>query len=92
MIQEKLGEPLKQEPRKIRREVRERTYSYIVAAFSLVASLAWNEAIKSLIDYFFPLGANTLLAKFIYAISITLIVVFITMYLERLFKREDSKD
>ena len=67
----------------IKKEVRERTLSYIVAALGLVAGLAWNEAIKSLIEYFFP-ASNGLLAKFIYTIILTLIVVFVTTYLVRL--------
>jgi hypothetical protein len=43
--------------------------------------LAWNEAIKALIEYLFPLGSNTLVAKFIYAFTITAFVVFLTSYL-----------
>ncbi|MBI4086096.1 MAG: hypothetical protein HY433_02555 [Candidatus Liptonbacteria bacterium] len=91
MPEEDIGKIKKEEPR-LRREVKERSLVYIVAAFSLVASLAWNEAIKSLIDYFFPLGANTLFAKFLYAATITLFVVSITIYLERLLRKETEKD
>ncbi len=91
MLEENIGKIKEGEPR-LRREVKERSLIYIVAAFSLVASLAWNEAIKSLIDYFFPLGTNTLLAKFLYAVTITLFVVFITIYLERLLRKGLEKD
>lgn len=91
MLQEKITEVIKEEPRRIRKEVRERTLTYIVAAFGLVASLAWNEAIKSLIDYFLPASANTLLAKFIYAILITVVVVVVAVYLEKILKREEEK-
>ena len=91
MLEENIGK-IKEEERQLRREVKERSFVYIVAAFSLVASLAWNEAIKSLIDYFFPLGTNTLFAKFLYAVAITLFVVFITIYLERLLRKETEKD
>lgn len=59
------------------------TIGYIVAAFGLVAGLAWNEAVKALIEYFFPLSQNSLWAKFIYAIFITLVLVFVTLYLTR---------
>jgi hypothetical protein len=34
----------------LRLKVREQTVNYILAAFGFVAGLAWNEAIKSLID------------------------------------------
>lgn len=72
---------------KIRREVRIQTVTYILAALGLVAGLAWNEAIKGLIEYFFRTGENSLPAKFIYAILITLIVAIVSMYLIR-YKEE----
>lgn len=87
---EERSKTAKEERQLLRHQVRERSLTYIVAAFSLVASLAWNEAVKSLIDYFFPLGANTILAKLFYAVAITLFVVFVTIYLERLLRRKGS--
>lgn len=72
----------------LKREIREKTLTYIVAAFGLVAGLAWNEAIKSLIEYLFPLSQNTLLAKFIYAIVVTLLVVIATSSLVRFLNKE----
>ncbi len=76
------------EGRKIRDEVRERTLSYVTAALGLVASLAWNEAIKSFIEQVFPLSANNLAAKFIYAALTTFLVVILTVYLSRILKKE----
>lgn len=70
------------------KSVREKVLSYIVAAFGLVAGLAWNEAIKALIEEIFPLGTNTLVAKFTYAVLITVVVVVISVYLVRLLKKE----
>lgn len=71
-------------------EVKERMLSYVAAAFSLVAGLAWNDAIKTLIDLFVP-QANTVLAKFLYAVSITTVAVVITVYLVRLFERKKDE-
>ena len=39
-----------EEDKRIRDLVRERTMGYIVGALGLVAGLAWNDAIKSLIE------------------------------------------
>jgi len=64
---------------------------YILAAFGLVAALAWNDAIKILIEYFFPLKRNTVLIKFTYAILITFIVVIISIYLKRLLSDKDNE-
>ena len=92
MIKKSMAKKISEERAKLRKEVRERTFTYLVAAFSLVAGLAWNEAIKSLIDYFLPLSTNTLMAKFIYAVAITIFVVYLTVSLEKLLKREEKAD
>ena len=76
-------EKLKEESLKLRAEVRERTVGYIVVALGLVAGLAWNEAIKSLIEYLFPFNQNTVWAKFAYALLLSLILVVATMLLLR---------
>jgi len=75
---------------KLSLEVRERTASYIAAAFGLVAGLAWNDAIITFIDTFFPTGSNTVLAKFIYAIVITIVAVVGTTYLLKIFKKKET--
>lgn len=87
-LQAKL-DTIKKESGRINKEIRRQIFIYVGAGLGLVAGLAWNEAIKSLIDYLFPLSKNTLLAKFSYALIITLIVVLVSIYLSRLFKKEE---
>src|SRR3990167_8125948 len=72
-------------------EVKERVTSYIVAAFGLVAGLAWNDAIRSFIDFVIPKQSDTIVAKFIYAVIITFVVV-ITVYLVRLIERKKEEN
>jgi len=72
----------------IKNEVQEKTAGYILTALGLVAGLAWNEAIKALIDYFFPASNSGLLAKFIYAIAMTFIVVIFSVYLIKLIRKK----
>ena len=64
---------------------------YILAALGLVAGLAWNEAIKALLDTFFSQAGNGVVVKFLYAIVVTVFIVVITVYLLRLTKKEESK-
>ena len=71
-------------------EVREQTLGFITAGLGLVAGLAWNDAIKALIEYLFPLEKNGIPAKFLYAIVITLVVVFLSVYLVRWLNREET--
>ena len=64
--------------------MRSKVLTYIGGGFGFVAGLAWNDAIKELIQYIFPLATDTLMAKFIYAVLITIVVVIIITYLERI--------
>jgi len=89
---EKIGKKIKDRSTEFEREVRERTFGYIVASFGLVAGLAWNEAIKAFIEKFFPMQNDTLKAKFIYAVAITVVLVFVSLYLAKLFKKEKTEE
>lgn len=82
---------LKEEQATLRKEVKERTIGYILAAFGLVAGLAWNDAIKALIDQFFPKPGNDIAVKFIYAVLVTVFIVIITVYLIRLTQKKETK-
>jgi len=77
--------------KKVQKAVKKQVISYIVAAFGLVAGLAWNEAIKALIDYFFPMTTSTLWAKLLYAMVVTLVVVLVAIYLTNLVKSEGEE-
>jgi len=75
---------------KLQKEFRERISGYVIGAFGLVASLAWNDAISSLIVKVFPLGKDTVIAKFIYALVMTVILVIIAVYLVKILKNDES--
>jgi hypothetical protein len=76
---------------KIQKDIRTQTFGYISAALGLVAGLAWNEAIKTLIDTLFPLSKDTVVAKFAYAIIITGLIVVLLQYLEKVLKKESEE-
>jgi hypothetical protein len=79
---------IKQEKEIIQKEVKERTFGYILTALGLVAGLAWNKAIESAINILIPGETNTLLAQFIYAIVITVAVVVVATYLNRYLQKK----
>lgn len=83
-------ENLKKE-RRVNEVIKEKTLSYILAAFSLVTGLAWNEAVKSLIEYIFPSAGNSIMAKIFYAVALTVILVAISFYLTKLIKKEKDE-
>ena len=82
---------MKSHKKSFKKELRKQSVGYIVAALALVAGLAWNEAIKALIEYLFPISQNTLLAKLFYAVIMTIIVVF-GVYILNLVQGKDEKN
>lgn len=90
----KVKQSFTKEAEYFQRAARERTFEYMLAAFGLVAGLAWNDAVKTLIEEVFPLAKNTIVAKFLYASLVTFIVVLINVYLARILKeqREEKRE
>ncbi len=82
---------VKKRSSKVASDVRERTISYLTAAFGLVAGLAWNEAIKGFIEAYYPLAQDSVMAKFIYALAVTLVLVIMTSVLLKLSKTTETK-
>jgi len=81
----------KLEKENLKQRVREQTIGYIATALGLVAGLAWNEAIKGLIDSIYPsTNGGGLGAKFIYAIIVTIGIVIVSSYLLRLSQKKNS--
>jgi hypothetical protein len=62
-----------------------------ITGFSLVAALAWNELIKSIIDRYISRGSSVI-SHLIYAILVTTIVVVVTMWLGSIAKRYDHTE
>lgn len=55
----------------------------MTAAFGMIAALAWNEAIKKLIESVFPSGDDQLIPLLVYAVFITLIAVICIVVITR---------
>jgi hypothetical protein len=65
------------------RAIQQKVFGYIAASFALVAGLAWNDAIKSLIDYLLPTTSGSIAAKLIYALIVTLFVIIVLYGIEK---------
>ena len=70
----------------LKKEVRIRIATLLIAAFSLVAAFAWNEAIKTLFKTLLGEYSN-LIALFSYAIAVTIIAVILGLKLSKYTKR-----
>jgi hypothetical protein len=72
--------------KKLHEEIFEKIATLAASGFGLVAALAWNDAIQSTFKQFLPQG-NDLVAKFAYALLVTLLIVAVTWQLGRIGDR-----
>ena len=73
------------EIKKTREEARKTIITLILSGFSLVAALAWNDAIQSFFNEFFPKeSGSSLIGKFIYAMLVTFIIVVASLQLKKI--------
>jgi uncharacterized membrane protein len=72
-----------------------RVFDLATAAFGLVAALAWNDAIRELIQSYIPIG-SALSARIIYAVIVTVLAVLVALQIGAIAARlnldEDKKD
>ncbi len=71
------------------KETRQTMINLILGGFSLVAALAWNDAIQTFFNTFFPKESGVL-GKFIYAALITLLVVTLSLQLKKFFSTNEE--
>lgn len=82
----RLIQKAQEEVKETRQEFYMQTVTLLNGAFAFIAALAWNEAVKALIDSYFPSGSG-LYSRFTYAIILTLLVVLISSRLNMLSKK-----
>ncbi len=80
---ENISEEKTPEEKSVKVEILEKMSDLATAGFGLVAALAWNEAIKTLFEAIFPKAGN-IIAQFVYAAIVTMIVVLVTLRLGKL--------
>lgn len=68
-------------------EVLDKFSGLISTALGLVAALAWNTAIQNLFNLIFGDAGGVLVGQFVYAILITIVVIFATIAVSRAAER-----
>lgn len=61
----------------------EHTSELMSAAFMLVAALAWNEAVRSLIDLLPVQSGSNIVSKFFYALVVTMVAVCVVKLMKK---------
>lgn len=62
-------------------DLRIKTTHYIIAGFSLVVGLSWNDTIKQIINTVFPMQSDVIYMRLIYSLFITLMLILLIKYL-----------
>ncbi len=73
----------------MKKQIIEKISSLIIAAFGLVAALAWNGAIQSIFKRIFG-TAETMGPMIIYAVVVTIIAVFATIGIAKITEKNES--
>jgi hypothetical protein len=68
-------------------EVLDKFAELITVALGLVTALAWKAAIQNLFTMIFGQAGSALVGRFVYAIIITLVVIFATLAVSQAAKR-----
>ncbi|MCR4328383.1 MAG: DUF5654 family protein [Patescibacteria group bacterium] len=84
-------EKILEELNEAKQSILKRMTTYIGAGFGLVVGLAWNDAIAVLIRTIFPDATGTIIAKFIYAFLLTVIVGMVLYSMEKILNKTDGK-
>ncbi len=74
----------------MQKEVIEKIAALITAAFSLVAALAWNEAIQEIFRLVFG-EQSGVWAMLFYAVIVTIIAVVVTIWIGRVAEKHTGK-
>ena len=73
-------------------EVLDKFAELITVALGLVAALAWNTAIQNLFNKIFGEAGAALVGQFVYAVIITLVVIFATIAVSRAAERAKKRE
>jgi hypothetical protein len=77
---------MENEKTNLKLEILEKLSGLVTAGLGLVAALAWNDAIQGLFKLIFGEQSN-LLAKFLYALIITILIVLLTINFGRVINK-----
>lgn len=84
----------KNQKTKIHEAIVKQMLTLATSGFGLVAALAWNEAIKELVNNYikpYTSRGSGLVSMIIYATVVTILAVLVTYNLGKILKKEDKK-
>ncbi len=90
MLPENIKGSLSKQVKETNKQILSQSLGFMSSAFALVAALAWNDAIRALLQRYFH-ESSGLISSFIYAILVTVVAVIITMRLNKIAERLNTR-
>jgi membrane protein YdbS with pleckstrin-like domain len=72
----------------MKKEIIEKISSLVIAAFGLVAALAWNSAIQAIFQEYFG-TAEGIIPMLVYAVAVTIVAVLITIWVAKIADKRE---
>jgi uncharacterized membrane protein required for colicin V production len=69
--------------KKLPKKVRDRFRTSIVTALGFFLALQYNETIVAVLAKLFPIEENGIWARIIYVLAITIVIVYVTVWIEK---------
>ncbi len=86
MDKKKTKNELLKEAKELKKQVVEKITALLTAAFGLIAALSWNDTVKAIFKKVFG-SADNIPGMIIYATTVTVIAVIVTIELGKISKR-----
>jgi len=81
---------MKEKSKELKKEFLKTMIQLATAGFGLVAALAWNATIQSVIKEILPTNQSDIISQLIYALVVTAIAVLVTYTLGRMLQEESE--
>lgn len=81
---------MKEKSKELKKEFLKTMIQLATAGFGLVAALAWNATIQSVIKEILPTNGSDIISQLIYALVVTAIAVLVTYTLGRMLQEESE--
>lgn len=93
MLKEKISNhKVIKKAKSLQKDIFKNVVGSIIAALGVVVGLAWNDAISQFIKIVFPENKDSIIAKFSYAVMLTIIVVIISYLLLKVSSKEENEN
>jgi len=72
-------------------DFKSKALGFAITGFSVIVGMSYNETLKTIINRFFPLNSDVIAARILYSLVLTLLLVILIDYIQRLDNEAQKK-